>query len=107
MRTSAVSDVMVLEIDQTLVSVSAVHGVVRASSAQPPQRSSTSVPRSTTARLAPSSSPVSRCCWNVSRRAENRSSAEPWTGVLVIERLLTSADRVYCGAATYRAVGMR
>ena len=85
MRTSAVSDVMVLEIDQTLVRVSAVHGVVRASSAHPPQRSSTSVPRSTTARLAPSSSPLSRCCWNASRRAENRSSATPWTGVLVIE----------------------
>ena len=69
----------VLVLDQTLVMVSASHGVVLASSAQPPHRSTTSSPSSMTATEAPQSAPEARLAANWSAMAWKRGSQVPCT----------------------------
>ncbi len=66
-RISAQSAVIVLVVDQTLMIVSRSHGVVRASSVNPPQMSTTSSPSRTTATDAPTSSPWSKFARTPSR----------------------------------------
>src|SRR5262249_59177970 len=55
--TSAASEVMLLVVENTLLMVCSVHGTVRASSAQPPHRSTTISPSMLRASEAPRSSP--------------------------------------------------
>ena len=76
---SATRATIVFVVEYTLVMVSFVHGAVRLVSAKPPQRSTTTLPRSTTATDAPRSAPDSRFLTNTSRTAENRGSQSPVT----------------------------
>src|SRR5262245_30446158 len=79
--TSAASEVMLLVVEKTLVIVFSVHGAVRASSAQPPHRSTTISPSMLRATEAPRSSPDSSLETNSSRRGSNRALQVPPSGV--------------------------
>ena len=68
---------MVLVVDHTLVMVSRSQGRVRASSAQPPQMSTTGSPSTVTATEAPKSVPLARLAASRSRTAAKRSSQRP------------------------------
>ena len=72
--TSAASEVMHLVVENTLVIVFSVHGTVRASSAQPPHRSTTISPSMLKASEAPRSSPDSSLAANSSRRGSKRAA---------------------------------
>src|SRR5439155_20054357 len=77
--TSAASAVIVLVVENTLVIVFSVHGAVRASSAQPPHRSTTISPSMLTASEAPRSSPDSSLEANSSRGGSKRAlHILPW-----------------------------
>ena len=71
--------VTVLVVDQTLVMVFSVQGVRCSSSRQPPQRSTTVRPSTSTAMLAPVSWPESSCSASASRTGSNRASQVPGT----------------------------
>src|SRR6516164_3447189 len=79
--TSAASEVIVLVVENTQAIVFSVHGTVRASSAQPPHRSTTISPSMLTASEAPRSSPDSSLAANGSRRGSNRVLHVPPSGV--------------------------
>src|SRR5215470_12686812 len=79
--TSAASAVIVLVVEKTLVIVSWPHGTVRASSAQPPHRSTTISPSMLTASEAPRSSPDSSLAANSSRSGSNRALHVPPSAV--------------------------
>ena len=68
-------------VENTLVIVFSVHGTVRASSAQPPHRSTTISPSMLTASEAPRSSPDSSLAANSSRRGSKRALHVPPSGV--------------------------
>src|SRR5262245_23699765 len=78
---SAASEVIVLVVEKTQVIVSSVHGTVRASSAQPPHRSTTILPSRLTATEAPRSSPDLSLAANSSRRGSKRALQAPPRGV--------------------------
>src|SRR5580765_2569749 len=79
--TSAASDVMHLVVEKMLVIVFSPHGTVRASSAQPPHRSTTISPSMLRATEAPRSSPDSSLAANNSRRGSNLAMHVPLSGV--------------------------
>src|SRR5205085_1361907 len=79
--TSAASAVIVLVVEKTQVIVLSVHGTVRASSAQPPHRSTTISPSMLTASEAPRSSPDLSLAANSSRRGSKRALHVPPSGV--------------------------
>src|SRR4029079_28915 len=68
---------MLLVVENTLVIVFSVHGTVRASSAQPPHRSTTISPSMLKASEAPRSSPDSSMAANNSRRGSNQALHVP------------------------------
>ena len=70
-----------LYLGDTQVIVFSVHGTVRASSAQPPHRSTTISPSMLTASEAPRSSPDSSLAANSSRRGSKRALHVPPSGV--------------------------
>src|SRR5208282_2388581 len=74
---------MPLVVEKTLTSVSRVHGLVRALSANPPQRSKTVFPSTTAATAAPTSIPFSKLSAKISRTRLNRGSQVPsiFTGI--------------------------
>ena len=76
------SAVIVFVVDQTLTMVSRSQGFVFASSAWPPQMSTTTSPSSTTATDAPTSSPWSKLPANVCLTLSKRGSHVPWTSVM-------------------------
>src|SRR6516164_4542745 len=78
---SAASAVIVLVVEKTLVMVFSPHGTVRASSAQPPHRSTTISPSMLTATEAPRSSPDSSLALNSSRRGSKRALHVPPSAV--------------------------
>src|SRR5262245_55284003 len=78
---SAASAVIVLVVEKTLVIVCSVHGTVRASSAQPPHRSTTISPSMLRASEAPRSSPDTSLEANSSRRGSKRALHVPPSGV--------------------------
>src|SRR6516164_4925672 len=75
--TSAASEVIALVVENTLVMVFSPHGTVRASSAQPPHRSTAIAPSMLTATEAPRSSPDSSLAANSSRRGSKRALLVP------------------------------
>jgi hypothetical protein len=79
--TSAASEVIVLVVENTFVIVFSVHGMVRASSAQPPHRSTTTAPSMLTTSEAPRSSPESSMAANSSRTESNRALHVPPSAV--------------------------
>src|SRR3954447_13850697 len=79
--TSAASAVIALVVEKTLEMVFSAHGVVRASSAQPPHRSTTISPSMLTTSEAPRSSPELSLAANSSRRGSNRALQVPPRGV--------------------------
>src|SRR3954447_15377453 len=80
-NTSAASEVIVLVGEKTQVIVSSAHGTVRASSAQPPQRSTTISPSMLTASEAPRSSPDLSLAAKSSRKGSKRAREVPPRGV--------------------------
>src|SRR5206468_9869740 len=79
--TSAASAVIVLVVEKTLAMVFSVHGAVRASSAQPPHRSTAIAPSMLTASEAPRSSPDASLAANSSRRGPIRALHVPPSAV--------------------------
>src|SRR3954466_4486759 len=79
--TSAASAVIVLVVEKTQVIVSSAHGLVRASSAQPPHRSPPPAPSRLTASEAPRPSPDSSPAANSSRRESKRALHVPPSAV--------------------------
>src|SRR3984893_2344364 len=79
--TSAASEVIALLVEKMLVMGCSVHGAVRASSAQPPHRSTTISPSMLRASEAPRSSPDSSLAANNSRRGSKRALHVPPSAV--------------------------
>src|SRR5262249_47281339 len=79
--TRAASAVIVLVVEKTLAIVFWAHGTERASSAQPPHRSTTISPSRLTASEAPRSSPDASLDANSSRRGSKRALHVPPSGV--------------------------
>src|SRR5262249_59993956 len=78
---SAARAVIVLVVEKTLAIVFSAHGAVRASSAQPPHRSTTISPSMLTAGQAPRASPDPSLDANRSRRGSKRARHVPPSGV--------------------------
>ncbi len=73
---------MALVVEKTGVRVAASKTLVRARSAWPAQRSTTTSPRSTRQKRAPSSWPASKLAVKASRTGAKRSGQTPWTSTI-------------------------
>src|SRR5262249_34934690 len=93
--TSAPSANMVLVVEKTQVIVSRCHRRVRASSAQPPQRSSANSPSTVTAREAPRSRPLVSSSQKSCRSGSKRGVQKPST-VAVGSLMATAPEEVEC-----------
>src|SRR5215470_13277742 len=71
--------VIPLVVDATLTIVSRSHGLVRAASAKPPQRSTTGLPSTYTQTAAPTSPRLVKFSAKASRTAAKRGSQTPWS----------------------------
>ena len=80
-RKEAASEVIVLVVEKTQVMVFSVHGTVRASSAQPPHRSTTISPSMLTASEAPRSSRERSLAAKCSRSGSNWALQVPPSAV--------------------------